>query len=64
LFFTPWLFDHALSLAAAITALAVLGLLTLLRRNALTPVRLSLFASFYGVFAIGIFVLWHSGRLI
>ena len=63
LLFTPWLFDRALSLAAAITALAVLGLLTLLRRNALTPVRLSLFAAFYLAFAIGIFVFWHSGRL-
>jgi cation:H+ antiporter len=63
LFFTPWLFDHALSLAAAITAVAVLGLLLLLRRNALTPVRLSWFGLFYLLFAVGIFFLWHTGRL-
>ncbi len=63
LLFTPWLFGDALALAAAVTALAVLGLLLLLRRNALTPVRLSLFALFYAVFAIGIVLLWVSGRL-
>jgi cation:H+ antiporter len=63
LFFTPWLFDGALALAAAITASSVLGLLMLLRRNALTPVRLSLFALFYLAFAIGILVLWRSGKL-
>jgi cation:H+ antiporter len=61
LFFTPWLFDDALALAAAITAVAVLGLLTLLRRNALTPVRLALFAMFYLVFAIGVLVLGRRG---
>jgi cation:H+ antiporter len=63
LFFTPWLFDHALALAAAITCLAVIGLLLLLKRNALTPLRLSLFAGFYLVFALGILILWRSARL-
>jgi cation:H+ antiporter len=63
LFFTPWLFGTALSLAAAVTALAVLGLFLLLRRNALTPVRLSLFALFYLAFAFGTVILWHSGKL-
>jgi cation:H+ antiporter len=63
LFFTPWLFDHALALAAGITAVAVLGLMILLRRNALTPVRLSAFAFLYLVFALGIILLWRSGRL-
>jgi cation:H+ antiporter len=63
LFFTPWLFDDALVLAAAITALAVLGLFTLLRRNALTPRRLALFALFYLMFAAGIVYLRHLGRL-
>jgi cation:H+ antiporter len=62
LFFTPWLFDHALALAAAITAVAVLGLMILLRRNALTPVRLAAFAVFYLVFALGIILLWRGGR--
>jgi cation:H+ antiporter len=63
LFFTPWLFDDALALAAAITALAVLGLLLLLRRHALTPIRLSLFVLFYLAFAVGTLILWRSGRL-
>ena len=64
LFFTPWLFDPALALAAIITTLAVMGLFTLLRRNAMTPTRLSLFVLFYGVFACGILYLWHSGKLV
>jgi cation:H+ antiporter len=63
LFFTPWLFDGALALAAATTALAIAGLLVLLRRQALTPLRLSLFALFYAAFAVGIFMLWRSSRL-
>jgi cation:H+ antiporter len=63
LLFTPWLFDRALALAAATTAVAVLGLLVLLRRHALTPVRLSLFAIFYLLFAVGIVVLWRTGQL-
>jgi cation:H+ antiporter len=54
LFFTPWLFDSALALAAAITAFAVLGLAILLRRNALTPIRLALFVIFYLVFVLGV----------
>jgi cation:H+ antiporter len=53
LFFTPWLFDGALTIAAAVTALAVAGLLLLLRSNALTPVRLALFAVGYAAFALG-----------
>jgi cation:H+ antiporter len=63
LFFTPWLFDNALTLAAVVTALAVSGLLLLLRRNALTPFRLALFALFYLVFAVGVVILWRSGHL-
>jgi cation:H+ antiporter len=63
LFFTPWLFDDALALAAAVTVVAVIGLLVLLRHNALTARRLSLFAAFYGLFAIGIVYLRQTGRL-
>ena len=63
LFFTPWLFDAALSLAAAVTTVAVIGLFTLLRCHALTARRLAWFAVFYGVFAAGIFFLRRSGRL-
>jgi cation:H+ antiporter len=54
LFFTPWLFDSALALAAGITAFAVLGLAMLLRRNALTPIRLALFVIFYLIFVLGV----------
>ena len=53
LFFTPWLFDGALAIAAAVTAIAVAGLLALLRCNALTPVRLALFGLGYALFAFG-----------
>jgi cation:H+ antiporter len=63
LFFTPWLFDSALALAATVTAAAVLGLMVFLRRNRLTPIRLALFAIFYLVFAVGIVILRHEGRL-
>ena len=63
LLFTPWLFDHALTLAAVITTLAVIGLFAFLRRNALTPLILTLFSLFYLVFAAGIYELWQSGRL-
>lgn len=64
LFFTPWMFDTALTLAGVVTAAAVAGLLILLRRNALTPFRMSLFALLYAVFAAGIALLWRSGHLI
>lgn len=57
LFFTPWLFDSALALAAGITAVAVLGLAIRLRRNTLTPIRLALFVIFYLIFALGVVIL-------
>jgi len=56
LFFTPWLFDGALAVAAVITAGAVSGLLLLLRNNALTPVRLASFGVGYALFALGIWL--------
>jgi cation:H+ antiporter len=62
LFFTPWLFDGALTVAALVTIAAIGGLLFLLWRNTLTPFRLSLFALFYGVFAAGI-ILMRRGAL-
>ena len=52
-----------MSEAAVPPALAVAGLLRLLRRDALTPARMSLFALFYIAFAIGIAILWLSGHL-
>ncbi len=63
LFFTPWLFDRALALSAVVTAVAVLGLMLFLRRNLLTPIRLTSFAIFYVIFAVGIVILWHEGGL-
>ncbi len=62
LFFTPWLFNRALAWAAAVTALAITGLLTLLRREALTPARLALFGIFYLLFVAGIVFLWRTAR--
>ena len=59
LLFTPWLFDGPLAVAAAVTAVVIAGLLLLLRRNALTPMRLASFALGYVVFAIGI---WAVSR--
>jgi cation:H+ antiporter len=59
LFFTPWLFDGALTVAAIVTAVAVAGLLILLRRNALTPVRLASFVLGYAAFVIGIWAIAH-----
>jgi cation:H+ antiporter len=63
LFFTPWLFDNTLALSAVITTVAVLGLMILLRRNTLTPIRLGSFAIFYLIFALGVVILWCSARL-
>ena len=54
LFFTRWLFDGALTIAALVTAVAIAGLLVLLRRNALTPRRLAYFVLGYAVFVAGI----------
>jgi len=55
LFFTPWRFDRPLTLAAIVTAVAIAGLLVLLRRNALTPRRLAYFALGYAAFVAGVF---------
>jgi hypothetical protein len=46
-----------------VTAAAVLGLMVFLRRNRLTSIRLTLFAIFYVIFAVGIVILRHAGRL-
>jgi len=57
LFFTPWIFDGALTVAAGVTAITVGGLLILLRCNALTPVRLAWFALGYAAFAVGLWAI-------
>lgn len=57
LFFTPWLFDGALAVAAVVTVAAVAGLLLLLRNNALTPARLASFVAGYALFAVGVWAI-------
>lgn len=52
LFFTPWIFDGPLAIAAAVTLGAVAALLTMLRCNALTPKRLALVGFGYALFAV------------
>lgn len=54
LFFTSWMFGPALILAGAITIVSIVGLFVLLRRDALTPARLSWFGLFYAGFALGL----------
>ncbi len=57
LLFTPWILSAPLLWGAGITLVSVTGLNWCLRCNAVTPVRLALFAVFYGVFATGLFIL-------
>jgi cation:H+ antiporter len=56
LFFTPWLFDVPLVLAALATMGAVGYLLVLLRRGRLTPGRLAAASLFYVAFAVALVV--------
>jgi cation:H+ antiporter len=56
LFFTPWLFDLPLVLAAVATMAAVGYLLLLLRRGWMTPGRLAAAALFYLAFAVALVV--------
>ncbi len=51
LFYTPWLFDGPLALAAGVTILAILYLVLLLRQGRLTASKLSFAALGYLVFA-------------
>ena len=54
LFFTPGLLTPPLLWAAAITMVAIVVMLVLLRRHALTARRLFAMAALYGVFALGV----------
>ncbi|MGZ4649566.1 MAG: sodium:calcium antiporter [Kineosporiaceae bacterium] len=56
LFFTPWLFDEPLILAAVATTAAVGYLLTTLRLGRLTPGRLAAAALFYAGFAVALVI--------
>ncbi|PJD94108.1 MAG: hypothetical protein CK424_00720 [Legionella sp.] len=51
---TPWILDKALVWAAIITLVSILGLYVLLRKSALSAVRLSYFGVLYVIFAAGL----------
>ena len=51
IYFTPWLFDRTLLVAAGITALAILFLWNLFRRGPVDSRILGVVIAFYGVFA-------------
>ncbi len=51
LFFTPWIFDTYLTVAAVVTAMSICFLCYTLRCDKLSPRRLSLAAPFYLIFA-------------
>jgi cation:H+ antiporter len=51
LFFTPWLLDRSLLLAASVTAIAIAFLLTAFRHGKVTCAKLSQVGWLYGVFA-------------
>jgi cation:H+ antiporter len=59
IFFTPWLLSAPLLWAAAVTMAAIVAMLVLLRRHALTAKRLLALAALYGVFAIGVALRFH-----
>jgi len=59
LFFTPWLLSPALLWAAAVTMAAIVVMLVLLHRHALTARRLFAMAALYGTFATGVALRMH-----
>jgi cation:H+ antiporter len=56
IFFTPWMLSKPLVWAAVVTMIAVATLFVLLRKQALSPLRLSLVGLFYALFAVGLLV--------
>ena len=59
LFFTPWLLSPPLLWGAAVTMAAIVVMLVLLLRHALTAKRLFGMATLYGAFAVGVAVRFH-----
>ena len=55
--FTPWILDKALIWGALVTILSILGLYLLLRKSALSGLRLSYFGLLYAVFSAGLYFL-------
>jgi len=60
LFFTPWLFDRSLILAAVVTLVAVAIMFFAFHRGIISRLLLTSMAAFYGVFAVLLVVL-HPG---
>jgi cation:H+ antiporter len=56
LFFTPWMLSRPLVWAAVVTLIAVATLFVLLRKQALSPARVSLLGFLYVLFAAGLWV--------
>ena len=54
IFFTPWILSTPLVWAAAVTMIAVAALFVLLRKQALTPIRMALLGLLYALFAAGL----------
>jgi cation:H+ antiporter len=52
IFFTPWLLDRALTIAAAVTLVSIALMWMLLRKGLLTARKLALFGGLYLVFAV------------
>jgi cation:H+ antiporter len=59
LFFTTWLLSPALLWGAAVTMVAIVVMLVLLKRHQLTAKRLFAMAGLYGAFAVGVAVRFH-----
>jgi len=59
IFFTPWLLDAPLLWGAAITMVAIVAMLVLLKWHALTARRLFAMAALYAVFALGVGLRFH-----
>jgi cation:H+ antiporter len=60
LFFTPWLFDRYLTMAAAVTFASIMYLFLTLKQKRLSPVRLLVAAGFYVVFAVYLVISFAS----
>jgi len=56
IYFTPWLFDKHLLMAAIMTLISIVYLLITLKRNKLSPHRLVYAGIFYIIFALAFFI--------
>ncbi len=56
IYFTPWLFDTPLMIAAVVTLISIIYLLITLKHDKLSPHRLLYAALFYALFAVTFFI--------